>query len=62
MQKLPEIDQDYMISLLQELLSIPSPTGYTEEVVHYLEQRLTDFPFLNFHRTTKGALISQLDG
>ena len=62
MQKLPEIDQDYMISLLQELLSIPSPTGYTEEVVHYLEQRLTDFPFLNFHRTTKGALVSNWMG
>lgn len=62
MQKLPEIDQDYMISLLQELLSIPSPTGYTEEVVDYLAHKLIEFPFINFHKTTKGALVADWTG
>lgn len=62
MIKLPEIDQEYLISLLQELLAIPSPTGYTEEVIGYLEGRLTDFPFLNFHKTTKGALVANWTG
>jgi len=62
MIKLPEIDQEYLISLLQELLAIPSPTGYTEEVIGYMEGRLTDFPFLNFHKTTKGALVANWTG
>jgi len=62
MIELPEIDQEYLISLLQELLAIPSPTGYTEEVIGYLEGRLSDFPFLNFHKTTKGALVANWTG
>ena len=62
MKNLPEIDQEYLISLLQELLAIPSPTGYTDEVIGYLEGRLTDFPFLNFHKTTKGALVANWTG
>ena len=62
MIKLPEIDQEFLITLLQELLAIPSPTGYTEEAIAYLEGRLTDFPILNFHRTTKGALIANWTG
>ena len=62
MIKLPEIDQEYLISLLQELLAIPSPTGYTEEAISYLEKKLTDYPTLNFHRTTKGALVANWTG
>lgn len=58
MIKLPEIDQEYLITLLQDLLAIPSPTGFTEEVVGFLEGRLTEFPFMNYHRTTKGALVA----
>jgi putative aminopeptidase FrvX len=62
MIKLPEIDQDYLVSLLQDLLAIPSPTGRTGEAVAYLEGRLAEFPFLSFHRTTKGALIANWTG
>jgi putative aminopeptidase FrvX len=62
MIKLPEIDQEYLISLLQELLAISSPTGFTEDIIGYLEGRLTEFPFLNFHKTTKGALVANWTG
>ncbi|RLC99513.1 MAG: peptidase M42 [Chloroflexota bacterium] len=62
MIKLPEIDQEYLLALLEELLSIPSPTGYTEEGISYLEGRLAEFPDLNFQRTTKGALVANWTG
>jgi len=62
MKKLPDIDHEYLTSLLEELLAIPSPTGYTEEAVSYLEGKLAEFPALNFHRTTKGALIANWTG
>lgn len=62
MIKLPEIDQEYLSSLLQELLAIPSPTGFTEEAIAYLEGKLTEFPTLNYHRTTKGALVASWTG
>jgi putative aminopeptidase FrvX len=57
MKKLPELDQNYLIDTLQELLSIPSPTGYTEKVIHYLEKKMADFPAMSFQRTAKGALV-----
>jgi putative aminopeptidase FrvX len=62
MKKLPGIDREFLLSLLQKLLAIPSPTGYTEEIVDYLEGRLAEFPFINYHRTTKGALVANWTG
>jgi len=62
MQKLPAIDQNFLISLLNELLAIPSPTGFTEDAIEYLEGRLADFPFISFHKTTKGALVANWTG
>ncbi len=62
MIKLPEIDHELLTSLLTDLLAIPSPTGYTEEAVSFLEKKLTEYPSLNFHRTTKGALVANWTG
>lgn len=62
MIKLPDIDQDYLVSALKELLAIPSPTGYTEGAVAYLENKLTEFPTISYHRTTKGALVANWTG
>lgn len=39
MQKLP-IDADYLKTTLLELLAIPSPTGLTDEIVHYTGAKL----------------------
>jgi hypothetical protein len=30
----PTIDMEYVRTLLLELLEIPSPTGYTDQIVH----------------------------
>jgi peptidase M42 family hydrolase len=38
-QALP-IDEDYLLTCLQEMLAIPSPTGFTDEIVRYICQRL----------------------
>ena len=62
MIKLPEIDHELLTGLLTDLLAIPSPTGYTEEAVSYLEKKLAEYPTLNFHRTTKGALVANWTG
>lgn len=62
MQKLPTIDQEYLISLLEELLAIPSPTGFTDRAMVYLEGKLAEIPALNAHRTTKGAVVANWTG
>lgn len=62
MIKLPKINQDYLSDTLQELLSIPSPTGFTEKIIDYLEEKTTEFPILSSHRTAKGALVSNWSG
>jgi putative aminopeptidase FrvX len=58
MIKLPEIDQKYLLNTLQELLHIPSPTGYTERAITYLEEKLREFPEINFHQNAKGSLLA----
>ncbi len=35
-----KIDDGYLLSQLKALLSIPSPTGYTDEIVHYCSREL----------------------
>jgi len=62
MIKLPELNDDYLIKTLQEMLAIPSPTGYTEEIVGYLEEKLKDSPGIKCHRTAKGGLVAIWDG
>jgi putative aminopeptidase FrvX len=59
---LPKPDPEYLLDALQSLLLIPSPTGYTEEVVGYLEGKLDSFPSLNYRRTAKGALSATWPG
>ena len=58
MTKLPKIDQSYLNELLLELLNIPSPTGYTDQIINYLEDKLKAFPDLILHRTAKGTLAA----
>ena len=36
----PAIDMDYVLELLEKLLKIPSPTGYTDEIVHFCGREL----------------------
>ncbi len=62
MKKLPQINHEYLINTLQELLAIPSPTGFTENAAAYVEDKLRDLSPLSFHRTTKGALVADWAG
>ncbi len=62
MKKLPQIDREYLLDTLQELLSIPSPTGYTEGAISFLEGKLENLPGFSYHRSVKGALIASWTG
>ncbi len=58
---LPDFDSDYLVRVLLELLRIPSPTGFTENAVGYLEKELIALG-LEGRRTPKGALLWTLPG
>lgn len=59
---LPELDTQYMLDFLVELLNIPSPTGFTDEAIAYVEKALAEFPELTLTKTKKGALVATWAG
>lgn len=61
MTALPPIDIPYLLNFLTRLLNTPSPTGYTEEAIAFVEQELSAFP-LQLTRTRKGALVARWQG
>ncbi len=61
MTSLPPIDTPYLLNFLTGLLNTPSPTGYTEEAIAFLERELSPYP-LQLQRTRKGALVACLQG
>ena len=60
MQKLP-IDDDYIRQTLLELLAIPSPVGFTDEVVHYVGGKLKELG-IAFELTRRGAIRATIKG
>ncbi|MCC6188135.1 MAG: M42 family metallopeptidase [Anaerolineales bacterium] len=56
-----EIDLDRMQTLLIELLNTPSPTGFTDRALDYLEGALAHLP-LEVCRTRKGTLVATWPG
>lgn len=58
MTSLPSIDTPSLLDFLTRLLNTPSPTGYTEEAIAFLERELAPYP-LELHRTRKGALVAR---
>lgn len=56
-----EIDTDYLVRFLIDLLNTPSPTGDTEWAVSFVEQELQSMNVLT-DRTRKGALIATIEG
>lgn len=62
MDKLPPLDEIYLLETLLELLNIPSPTGYTDQVISVLEEKLRAFSDLNLRRTTKGVVVTSWAG
>lgn len=59
---LPDIDTAYFQEFLTRLLNTPSPTGYTEEAIAYVESEAQKFSGVRTRRTRKGALLITLDG
>ena len=62
METLPDIHEDELIEFLTGLLNVPSPTGFTDMAVTYLEQTLNGLNGVHIERTPKGALLACLEG
>ena len=60
MKKLP-IDMAYLTDTMLKLLEIPSPSGYTDQVVHFVGQEL-DALGVPFELTRRGAIRATLSG
>jgi putative aminopeptidase FrvX len=59
MADLPNIDNEYFIDFLVNLLNIASPTGFAEPAVAFVEKELAQFNQLELSRTRKGALVAR---
>ena len=57
----PKIDTDYLKAQLRRLLSIPSPTGYTDTVVRYVCAELERLG-IPFSVTRRGAILALYRG
>ncbi|MEC9486854.1 MAG: osmoprotectant NAGGN system M42 family peptidase [Prosthecochloris sp.] len=55
------IDNDYLQSTLLNLLDIPSPTGYTDRIVHFVGKELESMG-IPFELTRRGAIRATLKG
>ena len=56
-----EIDVDYLGRVLNGLLAIPSPTGYTDTIVRHVSRRLDDLG-IAYELTRRGAIRARLPG
>lgn len=57
----PAIDTEYVTELLLALLAIPSPAGYTDEIVHHAGRELEKLG-VPFELTRRGAIRADLKG
>ncbi len=55
------IDMDYLRETLVSLLNIPSPSGYTDQIVHFVGNRLQAMG-IPFDVTRRGAIRANLKG
>lgn len=58
---LPAIDLNYVRRVLLDLLAIPSPTGFTDDIVHYTGEELERLG-IPFGLTRRGAIRANIDG
>ena len=59
---LPEIDQQYLLDCLTDLLNTPSPTGFAHQAIDKTHKELATFPELELSLTRKGALVAVWPG
>ncbi len=58
---LPQIDGIHLRDVLVQLLNIPSPTGFTDRAVAYVESVLESLE-AHYERTRKGGVLARLEG
>ena len=56
-----EIDTEYLVQVLLELLEIPSPSGYTDTIVRFVCEQLTRLG-IDHEITRRGAIRANLPG
>ncbi|KPA18865.1 peptidase M42 [Candidatus Magnetomorum sp. HK-1] len=56
-----DLDQSYLTKNLINLLNIPSPSGYTDQIVHYVGDELQKLE-IPFHVTRRGAIRATIKG
>jgi putative aminopeptidase FrvX len=56
---LPIINQEYFVDFLVKLLNIPSPTGFADPAIDFVEKELSQYKQLELSRTRKGALVAK---
>jgi peptidase M42 family hydrolase len=61
MTRLPEIDPDYFKSTLEALLSIPSPSGYTDEIARWTMEEIQKMG-IETELTRRGAIRARIPG
>ncbi len=61
MTSTPPIDESYLRRCLQEMLAIPCPTGFTDEIVRYVCLRLKELG-IAFELTRRGTICARLEG
>ncbi len=61
MSAAPAIDTRYLLQQLGAMLAIPSPSGFTDEVVHYVAEELARLG-LDVHITRRGTVVARLEG
>lgn len=58
---LPQIDDAYMLDMLGRLLNIPSPAGFTDNIVRFVCRELSDLD-IEHEITRRGAIRTNLAG
>lgn len=58
---MPQIDSDYVTRMLIKLLETPSPTGFTDRIVHLVGDELARLG-IGFELTRRGAIRANLPG
>src|SRR5690606_27592659 len=56
-----DIDREYLLSQLERLLRIPSPTGYTDSIVHHVSAELEHLG-VDAELTRRGEIRARLPG
>ncbi|MDY6826980.1 MAG: osmoprotectant NAGGN system M42 family peptidase [Bacillota bacterium] len=56
-----KVDMSYVQNILMQLLQIPSPSGYTDQIVHFVGEELSHLG-IEFELTRRGAIRAVLPG